>query len=127
MRLPGLIICMFVAAAVGRAEDKSVTWTGWFSDLHCASSRAASGIISGTNPECSKKCLEEGVAAVFVSEQAKGVFKINGAISVIEDLGYHVEVQARVDEAAKTITIQNVKRLEYEGAACGRPKKTGEK
>ena len=33
---------------------KSVTWTGWFSDLKCASARAAGGLFTATNPECAR-------------------------------------------------------------------------
>jgi hypothetical protein len=50
------------------------------------------------------------------------MFTVKGYAGVVEDLGYHVEVQARVDEAAKTIEIQKVTRMEYVGASCGRPK-----
>jgi hypothetical protein len=42
-------------------------------------------------------------------------------------LGYHIEIQAIVDEAAKTISISNVKRLAYQGAACARRKASSEK
>ena len=121
------LVCLALAAAVGKAGEKSVTWTGWFSDLQCASSRAASGAFGATNPECARKCIEKGTAPVFVSEPAKAIFQIQGDSSVLENLGYHIEVQARVDEAAKTISILNVKRLAYQGAACARPKRSGEK
>jgi hypothetical protein len=110
-------------AGTGQAEEKRVTWTGWFSDVKCASARLAGGTLSATNPECSRRCIEGGAAAVFISEQAKAVFAVQGYPSVVEDLGYHMEVQGALDEAAKTLRIEKVTRLEFEGAACARPKK----
>jgi hypothetical protein len=117
-------ICLLSLALTGDAESaaKSVTWTGWFSDASCASARASSGTFTATNPDCAKKCIEKGAAAVFISEQAQALFTVQGT-DVLTDLGYHVEVQARVDDGAKTIEIQKVTRLDYAGAACSRPKK----
>ena len=114
-------------AGVGRAEQKSVTWTGWFSDLKCASARAAAGTFTATNPDCARSCIEKGAAPVFISEQVSAVFRVKDYPAVIEDLGYHVEVQATVDEPATTIMIQKVKRLAYQGAACARRKEPSEK
>jgi hypothetical protein len=84
----------------------------------------AGGKLGPTNPDCSKTCIEKGIAAVFISEQAKAMFTVKDYPSVIDQLGYHVEVQARVNEAAKTIEIQSLKQLGWDGAACSRPRKT---
>jgi hypothetical protein len=111
-----LALCLATAAAA----DKNVTWTGWFSDYGCASGRVRSGIIAATNPACAKNCIEKGAAPVFISEQAKAMFTVKDYAGVIDDLGYHVEVEARVDEAAKTISIDKVTRHEYQGASCSR-------
>jgi hypothetical protein len=120
-----------VKSAMAESGTKNITWTGWFSDSQCASALAASGTFSATNPDCAKTCIEKGSAAVFISEQAKAIFRVtdypSDYPSVVEDLGYHVEVTAAVDEGAKTISIQSVKRLAYEGASCARPRKTGGK
>ena len=122
------LVISFALADSSSAAEKSVTWTGWFSDFKCASARAAGGTFSATNPDCARKCIEEGAAPVFISEQAKAIFQVKGvAASVIDDLGYHVEVRATVDDAGKTITIQKVERLGYDGAACARPKKSAAK
>jgi len=119
-----LAIGLLALSAAGDAESilKSVTWTGWFSDADCAAGRVASGKISATNPDCAKQCIEKGIAPVFISEQAKAMFTVKDR-DVIADLGYHVEVQARLDEAAKTIEIQKVTQLGEAGVACARPRK----
>jgi hypothetical protein len=119
-----IAIGLFALSMAGEAESvlKSVTWTGWFSDADCASVRVASGKITATNPDCAKQCIEKGIAPVFISEQARAIFIVKDR-DVIEDLSYHIEVQAHVDEAAKTIEIQKVTRLGDAGVACARPKK----
>jgi hypothetical protein len=117
-------ICIVSMAESG---TKNITWTGWFSDSQCASARAKSGTFTATNPDCAKRCIEKGDQPVFISEQAKAIFRVMDYPSAVEDLGYHVEVTAAVDEVSKTISIRNVKRLSYEGASCGRPKQNGGK
>jgi hypothetical protein len=49
---------------------------------------------------------------------------VTGYRKAEDDVGYHVEITGVRDAAAKTISIESVKRIgEYEGAACARPKK----
>jgi hypothetical protein len=113
-----------LGAASDRADTKTATWTGWFSDMQCASPRVARGLIGPNNPDCVKRCLEEGATPVFISEQAKALFEVKDHASVKDDVGYHVEVTGTVDKRAKTISVATVKRLSYVGALCARPKKT---
>jgi hypothetical protein len=117
--LPLLMIC-----ACLRSETKPVTLTGWFSDEDCAKGRVASGVIRPNNPDCVKQCLDKGAKAVFVSEQGKEMLLVKGYEKVREDVGYHIEIAGVPDAAAKSISVQSVKRIgAYEGAACARPKK----
>jgi hypothetical protein len=85
--------------------------------------RAASGVFTPTNPACAKTCIEAGTPAVFISEQAKAVYRVKGYEGVVNDLGYHVEAHGYVDASSGWFTVQRVVRLEYEGASCARPKK----
>ena len=124
MRLLGTCIVCLVLTSTLRSETKKITWTGWFSDSQCAYARAASGTFSATNPDCAKRCIEKGEAPVFISEQAKAIFKVKDYSFVLDQLGYHVEVTATVDDDAKTISVKNVTQLSHEGLACARPKKT---
>src|SRR5580692_11153019 len=117
--LPLLMICGCLYG-----ETKPVTLTGWFSDEGCAKGRVASGEISPNNPECVKQCLDKGARAVFISEQGKEMLIVTGYAKAKDDLGYHIEITGVPDAAAKSISVQTVKRIgEYEGAACARPKK----
>lgn len=107
---------------------ETVTLTGWFSDEGCAKGRVASGKIAPTNPECARQCLEKGAQAVFISEQGKVMLKVIGYEKVKDDLGYHVEITGVPDAAAKSISVQSVKRIgEYQGAACARPRSQAKK
>ena len=105
-----------------RADD-AVTWTGWVSDVRCATPRVKQGLISPNNPECVKKCLSEGADPVFISEQAKALFAITGYPTAKDDVGWHVELTGTVDDAGKTIAVQSVKRLELTSASCALPRK----
>lgn len=98
------------------------TLTGWFSDEGCAKGRVASGSISPTNPECAKQCLEKGARAVFISEQGKEMLIVTGYKKAADDLGYHIEISGVRDAAAKSFSVESVKRIgEYQGPACQRP------
>jgi hypothetical protein len=112
-------------SAHGRAETKTVTLTGWFSDQGCASARATSGVFTSTNPECAKKCIEKGAEPVFIGEEAKAIYKVKDYPSVVDDLGWRLEITGTVDESAKTISVTSVKRLSAVVLSCGRPKKAG--
>jgi hypothetical protein len=117
--LPFLVICGCLCA-----ETKPVTLTGWFSDEACARGRVASGVIGPNNPDCVKKCLDKGTKAVFISEQGKEMLIVTGYEKVRDDVGYHVEITGVPDTAAKSISVESVKRIgEYQGPSCARPKK----
>jgi hypothetical protein len=109
------------------AEPKHVTWTGWFSDSQCALARAAGGTFTATNPDCAKRCIENGATPIFISEQAQSVFTVKDYPGVIDDLGFRVEVSADVDEAFKTVSIKKVTRLSEIVLSCQRPRKTAAK
>jgi hypothetical protein len=116
-----LLTMSFAGPAV--ADSRTVTWTGWFSDRDCAAPRVARGEFGPNGTTCVKKCLDRGVAAVFVSEQARGMFAVNGYATVKEDVGYYVKLTGVVDEGAKTISVTSVERLSEIGGMCGVPSK----
>lgn len=111
-----------IGAAPLADDPKPTVWTGWFSDKSCAASRVAKGDIGPNNPDCVKRCLEQGVSPVFISEQAKAMFEIRDYAAVKDDIGYYVEVTGTVDDAAHIIAVRSVKRLSYVGAICNIPK-----
>lgn len=60
-----LLAAAFTVAA--SAEEKTVTWTGWFGDSKCHPAVAVTGKVTVTNPDCTKMCIEKGASAVFVT------------------------------------------------------------
>jgi len=118
-----LLAAVVLLAGPFHAETVTVTWTGWFSDSKCAASRAASGLFTATNPDCAKTCIQNGAAPAFIAEQQHAVFTVMDSPPIIDHLGYHVQVRAAVENAARTIRILEVKQLSFDGAACARPRK----
>lgn len=118
----GLVIPA-LAAAQSAPEPKTTTSSGWFSDKGCAAPKVARGQIGPNNPDCVKRCLDEGAVPVFISEQAKAMFDVKDYATVKDDVGYRVEITGIVDEEAKTITVKSVKRLEAVPVTCARPQK----
>jgi hypothetical protein len=114
-------------AGASSAGPATVKLTGWFACNKCTAPRVAKGEIRPSNPVCAKECIDKGEEAVFLSEQGKESLKVRNYASAASDLGYHVEVTGVIDPAAKTIAIESVKRLSYEGASCARPRSAGSK
>jgi hypothetical protein len=116
-------LAVVLAASLGAQSQATTTetWTGWFSDKLCARVRDDTPRPNGT--ACVRKCLSEGAAPVFISEQAKAVFEVRDRPSVGDDVGYYVQVTGIVDPKAKTISVQSVKRLSETTAMCAAPKR----
>jgi hypothetical protein len=104
-RHTGLLLALWLAlpalATSAGGNEKLVTWTGWFSDRSCAAPFVARGEFAPNNPDCVKKCLDKGVAPVFISEQAKAMFEVRDYVSVKDDVGYLVELTGVLDEAVR--------------------------
>ena len=101
------------------------TWTGWFSDKTCA--RVTDDTPRPNGTACVKKCLSEGAALVFISEQAKAVFEVRDFPSGKDDVGYYLEVTGTVDAKARTLLVRSVKRLSEVTSICFIPRKDQKK
>jgi hypothetical protein len=55
-----------------------------------------------------KKCIEGGMAPVFVDEEKKAVWTIDNPDAVKGFYGDHVSVTAKADEAKKTVHIESI-------------------
>ena len=117
-----IVVIVLAVSACAHAGSRNVTWVGWFSDEGCAKGRANSGVYTATNPECARKCIEQGNPAVFIAEQEKAIYAVKDYAGAKEDLGYKVEVSGILDDEAKTLTVRSVKRLERVSLSCARPK-----
>jgi hypothetical protein len=97
-----LIVAGAMASVLALAADSS-SMNGWISDSMCGAKHAGSGAA------CVKKCIEGGMAPVFVSEKDKSVLKIDNPDAVKSSLyGSHVKVMGTVDESAKSVHIDSI-------------------
>jgi hypothetical protein len=115
-------VAVAAPSATPRLEGtKTVTRTGWFSDGRCA--RVTDGDVRPNNPECVRRCLNEGAKAVFLSEQEKAIFEVRDYPTVKDDVGYRLEVTGVVDDSTRTISVKSVTRLSKVTAMCLLPKR----
>lgn len=84
---------------------------GWFSDKGCAAAKIASADITPNGTTCVKKSPDDGAAAVFVDQKAGRMYEVVGYAAVKDDVGFYLEVDATLDETAKTITIRDSRPL----------------
>ena len=96
-----MVVVLSLAAIASRAAD-STKINGWISDSMCGAKHAGSGAA------CVKKCIEGGMAPVFVDEAKKAVWKIDNPDAVKSFYGDHVTVSATTDADAKTVHIDSI-------------------
>ena len=101
-RTLALLVAVFglTAAAAGAADSTKIN--GWISDSMCGAKHAGSGAA------CVKKCIEGGMAPVFVDEAKKAVWTIDNPEAVKGFYGDHVVVTAKADEAKKSVHIDSI-------------------
>ena len=95
-----LAVLSFGAVAVRTADPTTIN--GWISDSMCAAKHAGSG------SECVKKCIEGGMAPVFVDEAKKQVWTIDNPDAVKKFYGDHVTVTATADASKKSVHIDSI-------------------
>lgn len=96
-----LILALTTGAVAARAADSSHI-NGWISDSMCGAKHAGSGSA------CVKKCIEGGMAPVFVDEEKKAVWSIDNPDAVKGHYGDHVRVTATADQDKKSIHIESI-------------------
>jgi hypothetical protein len=96
-----LTLCFALTAIAARAAD-STKITGWISDSMCGAKHA------GTGKACVKKCIEGGMAAVFVDDGQKAVWAIDNPDAVKAFYGDHVTITASTDADKKSVHIDSI-------------------
>ncbi len=95
-----LAVLTFGAVAASAADSKSIN--GWISDSMCGAKHAGSG------SDCVKKCIQGGMAPVFVDEEKKQVWTIDNPDSVKSFYGDHVTIKATADADKKSVHIDSI-------------------
>ncbi len=96
-----LVLTLSVGAIAARAAD-STHINGWISDSMCGAKHA------GTGAACVKKCIEGGMAPVFVDEGKKAVWSIDNPDAVKGFYGDHVTITATADDSKKSVHIDSI-------------------
>ena len=96
-----LVVAFSFAVVAVRAAD-STKLDGWISDSMCATKHAGSGAA------CVKKCIDGGMAPVFVEGEKKAVWKIDNPDAVKSFYGDHVTISATTDADKKSVHIDSI-------------------
>jgi hypothetical protein len=96
-----LVLALSTAAVAAKAAD-STHINGWISDSMCGAKHAGSG------SECVKKCIEGGMAPVFVDESKKAVWTIDNPDAVKGFYGDHVTISATADASKKSVHVDSI-------------------
>ncbi len=94
------VVSALTALSASAADSSKIN--GWISDSMCGAKHAGSGAA------CVKKCVEGGMAPVFVDEEKKAVWTIDNPDSVKGFYGDHVVVTAKADGDKKTVHIESI-------------------
>jgi len=89
------------AAMMASAAD-STKINGWISDSMCGAKHAGSGAA------CVKKCIEGGMAPVFVDEDKKAVWTIENPDAVKNFYGDHVVIKATANTEKHVMKVEAI-------------------
>ena len=96
-----LVVAVSFATVAAHAADAK-TKQGWISDSMCGAKHAGSGSM------CVKKCIQGGMAPVFVDETKKEVWTIDNPDAVKKFYGDHVTITATADSDKKSVHIDAI-------------------
>jgi hypothetical protein len=91
-----LAVAFLASMAMAKSDKapkaKSEKMSGWIADAKCASAKGS----HADHAACSKKCIEGGEKAVFVTDNDNKVLAIDNQDAVKGHEGHHVKVSAHV-------------------------------
>ncbi len=97
-----LLVAVFALSAIAAGAADSTKISGWISDSMCGAKHA------GTGAACVKKCIESGMAPVFVDQTKKAVWAIDNPAAVKGFYGDHVTITATSNAAKKSVHIDTI-------------------
>jgi hypothetical protein len=101
-RVFALLLAVFAFTVVAAKAADASKINGWISDSMCGAKHAGSGA------SCVKKCIEGGMAPVFVDEAKKSVWTIDNPEATKGFYGDHVTITATADETKKSVHIDSI-------------------
>ena len=118
-----VLVCLPVVVSRAVRAGGGTTIKGWISDESCARGRASSGLFTGTNPECAKKCIASGVKMVLIIPDQRRLLTVANPDAAKANIGDFVEISGSVEATTKTVHIDSLKLLTKGVAMCGLPAK----
>ncbi len=121
------LLAVAFLASMSLAKDdkapkaKSEKMSGWVSDAKCASAKGT----MADHAACSKKCIEGGEKAVFVTDKDKQVLAIDNQDAVKGHEGHHVKVSGKVTGDSIHIDKLTMAKEDKAGAGDKGDKKPG--
>ncbi len=106
----GLLAVLFATLSLAtKADDKTMSWTGWISDSSCGVKGA-----NAAHKACAQTCMKtKGASWVFVNDSDKKVIAIHNqdAITADKDLGQEVRVTGHLmdDGSLHVDSVANAK------------------
>jgi hypothetical protein len=110
-RVLTLLVAVLALTSITAGAAGATKINGWISDSMCGAKHAGSGAA------CVKKCIEGGMAPVFVDEAKKAVWTIDNPDAVKGFYGDHVTVTATADAAKKSVHIQSIAVVKQSGGS----------
>ncbi|MGA2672634.1 MAG: hypothetical protein ABSE99_05340 [Terracidiphilus sp.] len=110
-RVLALLVAVLALSSIAASAAGSTKINGWISDSMCGAKHAGSGAA------CVKKCIEGGMAPVFVDEAKKAVWTIDNPDAVKGFYGDHVTVTATADAAKKSVHIESIAGIKQAGGS----------
>ena len=101
-RVFALLLAVFALSTVAASAAGSSKINGWISDSMCGAKHTGSGAA------CVKKCIDGGMAPVFIDEAKKAVWTIDNPDAVKAFYGEHVTVTATADSDKKSVHIDAI-------------------
>ena len=101
-RILPLLAAAFAFTAMAASAADSTKINGYISDSMCGAKHL------GNNAACVKKCIDGGMAPVFVDEAKKAVWTIDNPDAVKGFYGDKVTVTATTDSAKKSVHIDSI-------------------
>lgn len=101
-RVVALLVIGFGLTAIAVGSPNPTKINGWISDSMCGAKHL------GDNAACVKKCIEGGMAPVFVDEAKKEVWKIDNPDAVKAFYGDHVAITATLNKSAMSVHVNTI-------------------
>jgi len=116
-----LFVCVALPTTQGGTASPNKVVRGWLSDEGCARGRANSGVYTGTNPDCAKRCVKEGKKIVLIVPDEKRILDIANQDAARENIGDEVQITGTIDPRTNSLHVDSLRMLSRGRTMCQLP------